>query len=250
MAHGMLPRASSSDETPSVDGSLSAGGIKRYAEAAMSQTRWPEPTPNLKRVAGRLEAAVDLNDRGIADTPRPAYPLAALLLGSAADGADADAVTVAAAIELIDTAVIEHYYQCSRPIGERLLAGDYRYALGMGLVAELRRGELVAALARATSDIARGHATQTGDERVGLRSSLWPAAVELAALLSRARPDEARLRWAGVIGGGREAVLMELDGACPNLGRLVASLPTVFESGVPSADLTYLAQVMEVWATP
>lgn len=181
----------------------------------------------VRLVAKRLSEIFGESGCDFLGPPRGTYPLAALALGRTGSDSLEGSGEVAVALELIDAAIIEHYYETDRPSDERLLSGDYRYARAMGIVADLGRPELVATLARATTDVARGHSRsmdEDPEEVLAIRSALWPAAVELAeTLVGRSECDEAKSA-ARTIGIAREAVIAGIEGAEARLEALVAEL--------------------------
>jgi len=171
------------------------------------------------------------------------------MLGRVRDACRADnAVDVAAALELMDAAIIAHYYEQNRPRDERLLSGDHGYALAMSLVAAQGRPELVGALASATTDVARGHAeatVETNDEVLALRSALFPAAVALGDTLEGRPADAGAVSAARAIGVAREAMLAGVDGAAKRLEeagiRLETSSP---RSRIFGQEGAYIAQAL------
>lgn len=217
----------------------------------MSEDQASNSTLNLSAVVRRLDDLVDLAERGIREAPRRVYPLAALLLGSVASPESAEARDTAAALELMDVAIIEHYYEAGRPVDERLLAGDYRYACGMRVVAGLGRPELVETLARATADVARGHTlavNETKEDVLALRSALWPAAVRLAAMVSSDVVTETAVLSAQELGSGREAALAGVEGAAARLEGLACEmLREKDDVCTHHAELVYLARVLCAW---
>lgn len=203
-------------------------------------------------MALRLERVCDLEARGLPDTRRGEYPLGAIVLGSSGmPGSDA-VLDIAVAMELIDCAVISHYYENHRLVDERVLAGDYRYARGMAVVAELARAELVAVLAHATANVARGHAESVEDASdveavLRLRSALFPSAVELAAMVCDEEPNCEAARLATDIGAARESVLSGLENGAERLDLAAEKLgASASEQAVFGEERAYVRDLLSL----
>lgn len=176
--------------------------------------------------------------------PRRAHPLAAVLLGCVEPGNQDNVADLAVALELMDMAVVRHYCESRPASDQRLISGDYWYALAMTIVAAMQRAELVGALAAATSDVARGHSRSLGDvdydDILGLRSALFPAAALLAGALQRiqVRPDA--VEAARTIGVAREAFLAGRPNARAFVAAAAETLTGTGASGLFGDEQGYL----------
>lgn len=128
----------------------------------------------------------------------------------------------------MDMAVVAHYYESDRPADERLIAGDHWYARAMTIAADQGKPKLVRRLAEATSEVARGHAQSMEsanlEPTLALRSALFPAAVELATIVSGTAATKDEVMLARRLGIAREMVLAKLAAAGDRLVEIEAVL--------------------------
>lgn len=217
----------------------------------MSQQSESSPPHALSAVIQRLSSLSDLSDRGIGgSSPDRGYALSAILLGRLGSSGNGSAIDVAVALEVMDRAILTHYYESARGDDVRLLAGDCHYARAMSLVAALRQPVLVGALAEATADIARGHGLSVEAQAnwvLRLRSALFPAAVHLAGLLGAGENLGPVAGIAGTLGVAREAVLADLGNAADWLATAETALTRDAIHSPFGANQAYLLSLLRMW---
>jgi len=163
--------------------------------------------------------------------------VAALLLGralgrvpgQARDDHEDAAFGVAVALELMDGAILAHYYRKDSSCAVRLLSGDRAYARAMRIVADLGRPRLVEVLARATGCVARGHSLEPeGDVEcvLALRASLCPAAAQMGDSLAGESSEAVTINVARCVGAASEAVLAGEENSKKRLDECATKLGT------------------------